>query len=201
MSPRERHPGPPTDFRAVKLLIRTYPKERVWFRIHGAKRDPIYFGASSANRFDAPAGEFGVLYVGADAHCAFIETFGHATGTRSVSTAELRARGLSVVSASRDLRLVDLCGEGLARMGADASLTGGYEYDLPQVWARAIHGHPRKPDGIAYRACHDPARTSAALFDRTASALTARSLGHLADPKQAQLLGRILDTYELGITP
>jgi hypothetical protein len=195
------HPEPARDFSAVRLLIRKFSKDRAWFRIHSVARDPVYFGSSGANRFDAPAGEFGVLYVGADAHCAFIETFGHATGTRSVSMAELRARALSLVTPGRDLLLVDLRGEGLARMGADASLASGHAYDLAQRWASAIHGHPRKPDGIVYRARHDPARTSAALFDSTAVAFTAKSLGHLASPKQARLLGDILDTYEFGLMP
>ena len=33
------------------------------------------FWAESGYRFDAPDGEYGVLYVGADPHVAFIETF------------------------------------------------------------------------------------------------------------------------------
>jgi hypothetical protein len=195
------HPRPRAPFDAVHLLIRTFPASRAWFRIHRAVHAALYFGKASVNRFDAPRGQFGVLYVGADAHCAFIETFGHATGTLSVSEAELRMRELSTVHAKRDLRLVDLRGEGLARMGADAELTSGTDYALSQRWALAIHDHKRKPDGIAYRARHDPARTSIAMFERVASELTAASTGTLLDPKNAPRLGRILDTYEFGLVP
>ena len=34
-----------------------------WCRIHPVKHDPLYFGRKPRNRFDAPAKEFGVLYV------------------------------------------------------------------------------------------------------------------------------------------
>ena len=196
-----RHPGPPKAFDSVTLLIRKFPATTRWFRIHRAIHEPLHFGKTRANRFDAPGGEFGVLYVGADPHCAFVEVFGHATGTLSVSEAELGARELTVVRASRELRLVDLRAEGLARMGADAELTSGADYGLAQRWASALHAHRRRPDGVVYRARHDPGRTSAALFDHVAPELTATRLGTLMNPKNAALLGNILDTYRFGLVP
>jgi RES domain-containing protein len=188
------HPEPPASFR---LLVR--PTSVAWYRVHPARHDPLHFGTVPHNRFDAPAGEFGVLYVAADAHGAFIETFGHATGVRFVTTAELRARGLAVITARRALRLVDLRGEGLARMGADAQLTSGSDLSLSRRWARAIHDHRRRPDGILYRARHDPARTCAAIFDRAAAVLTARRLGPLSTKEHEGLLADILDTYAFGL--
>ena len=86
-------------------------------------------------------------------------------------------------------------------MGADASLTSGYDYGLSQRLAGAIHDHRLKPDGLVYRARHDPARTSVALFERTRAVLSARSLGRLADPKHVRLLDDILDTYEFALLP
>ena len=126
------HPEPPASFR---VLIRLFRAELPWFRIHATRYEPLYFGKEPRNRFDAPAGEFGVLYVAGDVHGAFMETFGHATGVRFVTIDELRARGLAVVTSKRTLRLVDLRGEGLARMGADAALTSGYDYELSRRWA------------------------------------------------------------------
>ena len=193
------HPDPPTDFDSVPLLIRKF--RRTWVRIHRADNAPLYFGKSGANRFDAPAGAFGVLYLACDPHGAFIETFGHATGTRLVTETELRARRMALVSASRVLRLVDLRGAGLARMGADAALTSGTDYALAHRWVLAIHGHRRRPDGVMYRARHDPGRISAAIFDRIASEFTAQSLGSLMDASHAQLLASILDTYKFGLAP
>ncbi len=85
----------------------------------------MHFGRSGDNRFDAPDGEFGVLYAGKDERCAFIEVFGHATGMRFVEQSELAARGLARIAPRRPLRLVNLTGEGLARLGADARLDLG----------------------------------------------------------------------------
>jgi hypothetical protein len=80
-------------------------------RIHPSADAPLYFGQAPRNRFDAPAGEFGVLYVAADAHGAFFETFGHETGVRFVTSAELGKRCLAVITPARALRLADLRGK------------------------------------------------------------------------------------------
>jgi RES domain-containing protein len=188
------HPDPPSSFRVLITLVSS-----AWSRIHAVKHDPLYFGREPRNRFDAPAKEFGVLYVAKDFHGAFIETFGHSTGVRFVTTAELRVRGLAVITPQRKLRLVDLRGEGLARMGADAELTSGPDYDLARRWARAIHDHPRKPDGILYRARHDPSRTCAAIFERTAPELGENRLGTFHHKVNRRLLADILDTYKFGL--
>lgn len=191
------HPDPPSDLAARTLPVRS--TRRAWFRIHRLVFGPLFFGRSGDNRFDAPAGEFGVLYVGADAHCAFIETFGHATGVRVVDRQELALRGLARVIPQRPLRLVDLTSDGLARLGADARLTAGESYEPPHRWALAIHEHPKKPDGLLYTARHDPARICAALFDRAEPVLRVASLGSLGDPAHDALVGRILDTYDFGL--
>jgi RES domain len=192
------HPEPPSSSR---LLIRLFPATTTWVRIHATKREPLYFGKTPCNRFDAPVGEFGVLYVAADAHGAFIETFGHATGVRFVTMSELRVRGLAVIQSKRALRLVDLRAEGLARMGADAALTNGLDYDLARQWARAIHNHPRKPDGIVYHARHDPSRTCAAIFDRAEPDITGNRIGTFHARAHRNLLVDILNTYKFGLVP
>jgi RES domain len=191
------HPDPPASFNVLIRKVRG-----TWLRIHSSRHGAIFFGRKLTpgdNRFDAPAGEFGVLYVGRDAHCAFVETFLHKTGVRLVTTTELSQRTLSVVEARRPLRLVDLCGEGLARMGADASLTSATDYALTQRWSKALHEHPRKPDGILYRARHDPSRFAAAVFERVQPELTTHVVGTLSDPVRTNLLADILDTYDVGL--
>lgn len=191
------HHDPPADFSLRRLPIKIY--RRAWFRIHRAKYEPLYFGRSGDSRFDAPAGEFGVLYVSKDEHGAFIETFGHATGVRFVVQAELAVRGLALITPKRPLRLVDLHGAGLARLGADARLTSGESYDASHRWMLAIHDHPRRPDGVVYRARHDPSRLCVAIFDRVAADLEVKRLGALADRAHAKLLARLLDTYDFGL--
>jgi hypothetical protein len=186
---------------SFRLVIRAFPPSRAWMRIHPSADAPLYFGQAPRNRFDAPAGEFGVLYVAADALGAFVETFGHETGVRFVTSAELGKRCLAVITPAGALRLADLRGKGLARMGADAALISGLDYDLSRRWARAIHDHPRKPDGILYRARHDPARTCAAIFDRAERMLTPTTVGTLLDDVHLELLGDILDTYGFALVP
>jgi hypothetical protein len=175
------HSEPPPSFR----LLVTRVSGR-WCRIHRTHHAPLYFGRTPRNRFDAPAGEFGVLYVARDAQGAFIETFGHETGVRYVTEKELRARALAVISTRRPLRLADFRAE---------------DYDLSRRGARAIHDHPRKPDGILYRARHDPARFCAAIFDRAERQLRAVSMGSLNARRHRAVLAAILTTYKFGLVP
>lgn len=191
------HPLPPPDLpsRELPIVTATGP----WFRLHRAGRDPLHFGRSAVFRFDDPEGQYGVLYVGEDPHCAFIETFGRGPNAAGVVTlAALAERELARVDASQPLRLVDLTGPGLARLGADGRLCSG-DYVIAQVWARAFWAHPSQPDGILYRSRHDPSRACAAIFDRAAPFLQATRLPGLADPANRSLLAAILDAYGFGL--
>ena len=160
--------------------------------------DAIFFGTSGDNRFDAPGGEFGVLYVAQDMFGAFVETLGHKTGTRLIALADLQARGLAQINVARPLRLVDLTGSGLAQLAADNELAS-WPPEVAQRWSLAFHKHPDQPDGLLYRARHDPARLCAAIFNRAGVALTVTSLGGLADPGQLARLGLLLDEYKFGL--
>jgi len=168
-------------------------------RIHQRRYGPIYFSRSGDGRFDAPAGQFGTLYVAGDVHGAFIETLGHATGRTSIDWDEIEARALAEVMVSRPLRLVDLSGEGLAHIGADDRLTSS-NYATSQAWALSLHEHPEQPDGLYYRARHDPSRLCAAIFGRAEGALAATDRGPLSDPPHVSLMADILDTYRLRLS-
>jgi hypothetical protein len=191
------HAVPSADFAAHRLPITIY--RRPWYRVHRIAYGPTFSGRSGDNRFDAPAGEFGVLYVGKDEHCAFVETFGHATGVRLVEQSELAARALARIEPKRPLRLVNLTGDGLARLGADARLTVGESYEVAHQWSLAIHAHPQKADGIVYNARHDPSRVCAAIFERVSLDLETKELGSLASPAHEALVAAILDTYRFGL--
>ncbi len=123
------HPEPLPDLasRALPLVDLAGP----WFRVHQLHHDPLYFGRSADGRFNSPSAEYGVLYAGSDPHCAFIETFGQSTGVFTVTLAALVGRGLSRIKSRRLLRLVDLTGQGLARLGADERLCSG-EHEVAQ---------------------------------------------------------------------
>ncbi|MEA2528505.1 MAG: hypothetical protein QOG89_149 [Thermomicrobiales bacterium] len=184
------HPEPPVDLSSQPLP--TTVLRPPWFRFHGSRRDPIHFGRTCRNRFDDPHGAYGVLYLGADPECAFIETYGQRS-QRFLTSLELRGRTLSLVSTSRSVVLVDLTGAGLAYMGADARLAAG-EHRISQLWSRAFFDHPSRSDGILYPARHDPSRRAIALFERNEHDLWATSLGF-------DVLGRILATYRFAVLP
>lgn len=195
-APPGPHPEPPADLDRRPLPLLTAPGP--WVRLHRLDRDPVFFGRTGLNRFDAPAGEYGVLYAAGDVHGAFVETFGRTGGERLVSAADLRLRGLARIAARRPLRLVDLAGPGLARLGADGRLATG-DYRVAGRWALALWRHPELPDGLRYRCRHDPSRHAVALFDRAADAVRAEPAGSLGDAAQAAVLGDVLATYGFGL--
>jgi hypothetical protein len=194
-SPGTHHP-PPADLAARHLPIRDLDVS--WYRIHRKALGALHFGRSATNRFDAPDGSFGVLYLGRDVHACFVETMGWATGIRHLELGDLAGRALAQIDASRALRLVDLAGRGLARLGADARLASA-DYAASQAWALALHDHPAGADGIYYRARHDPTRFCAAIFERAAGLLTETSLGALTDGTNRLLLARLLETYDFAV--
>lgn len=190
---------PPADLDRRDPLIYTASRSGVWFRTYQTGRDPIFFGRNRVHRWDAPEGEYGVLYLGADEYCAFMESIGRsALRTRFVPAIQLKQGRFCRIGFSRDLRLIDFVGSGgLTRLGAEGSVTSGSGYRNAQRWSQALKSHPAKPDGIYYRSRHDPARTACALFDSGA-----RHVKVVADfgswAEQPALLGAILDHYGFG---
>lgn len=190
-----RTPEPSKRFHSIALPISEI--DRVWYRSHLTRRGAIYFGRNRAYRFDAPDGEYGVLYVGADPHVAFIESF-QITGVHPVVTeSKLRERALARIRIRRAVRLVNLAESGaLIRIGADARIFTT-TYTVSQRWSRAIRNHPASPDGILYRPRHDPARLAAALFDHIARDVRAENIANWLDQKV--ILAQVLDTYGIAL--
>ncbi len=126
-----RTPGPLSlpskGFDGIELPIVTVDGH--WFRTHHVERAPIHYGSSAKYRFDDPEGKYGVLYLAQQPAGAFIETFGQFVTTvecpRRITSQELAGRALCELVANRPLRLADLTGNGLARIGADARIFAG----------------------------------------------------------------------------
>jgi len=100
-------------------------------RIHRRHERAVFFGPGRGkpptHRFDAPMGEFGVLYVGLDFAAAFVETLLRNPEIRIVDLVDLEIRNAAVLRPSRPLRLVHANGAGLSRVGWTAALsTAGY---------------------------------------------------------------------------
>lgn len=196
-----KHPSPPADLAARPLPIREV--DGPFFRIHRLVHDPLFFGTTGANRFDDPAGGYGVLYLGESPRAAFIETFGHETGQRLVSFADLKPRGMTRFAARRPLRVVELTGPNLARLGADAALfAGGIE--IAQQWSSALRSHPDAPDGLRYPCRHDNHEFSIALFSGAAREKRLHRVGptlHLGTLANAAQLAEWLDHYGFALLP
>lgn len=194
------HPDPPSALHDLPLPLRSV--HGPWFRSFACERDPIYFGRSRRFRFDAPDGEYGVLYAGIDPHCAFVETFGESRrpdGLISVALAALERRCLAQIITTRSVALVDFTGSSLAQIGADARLCTG-DYRVAQRWSAALWAHPSQPDGIYYRARHDPERYCIALFDRARDVIGAMAASRFTDHANHVLLGDIVETYTVKIS-
>jgi hypothetical protein len=193
------HPEPPDDLDDRSPLLLKPSAGTVFSRFHNWTKEPLFFGRTAGNRFDAPDGSFGVLYVGFDEHCAFIETFGQSTGIRAVTRTALEQRHLAYLEITASLTLMDVASTGgLARIGADSGLFSG-SHAVAQRWSAALRQHPTKPAGIVYPARHDSARKSCALFDLPNSAFAVTKSGSLLEPQHARLLATILDTYDFGL--
>ena len=191
------HPGPPADFatRVLPLVAVAGPL----YRVHRRQHHPLHFGRSGDNRFDDVQRRYGVLYAATTPEGAFIETFAEPLQAGFVTLALLDARKLSTLSLSEPLRLVDLDGRELRRLGADARLLSG-PHEVAQRWSRAAHEHPQVPDGLRYPARHDPTRYAVALFERARSRLSAQVAGEvLGAAANRALLAGLLERYGLGL--
>lgn len=190
------HPEPPTNLKTRDLPI--IQIEKPWFRIHQSHHSPLYYGDSGKYRFDAPAQEYGVMYIALDPHGCFIETFGSQTGIQVISYQELSLRSISALNCDRPLQLVDMSGAGLAHIGADARLTTA-EYKVAQRWALALWNHPSQVDGIYYRARHDLSQLCAAIFNRAKSVFTISNTQICTNRSFQKTLATILETYKFGL--
>lgn len=140
-----------------------------WWRIHRTTHQPVWFGPAPGHpptyRFDAPGGEFRVLYLGQTLSAAFVETLLRNPRVPFLDREEIELRSVSVLHNLHALRLVDLRGAGLSRIGADSQLFSG-SYDTAARWALALWRHRDRPEGLLYRSRHDPNHICAAVFDR-----------------------------------
>ena len=161
----------------------------------------MYFGKKATYRFDSPARAYGVLYAGEDEHCALIETvFSVTRRYRLLSRKWLSGRSISRISSARKLRLVDITGEGLISLGADARLFSG-DHAVARMWSQAFHDHAEQPDGIRFRSRLDPSRFNVAVFERVRSMLLEAPAIRLDGPAGLAIVAKILKTYGTGLAP
>jgi hypothetical protein len=160
-------PGPPDPFSRT-LPIAEVERGTKWWRIHKTKSSPVFFGpepgAPPTYRFDAPGGEYRILYIGQTLSAGFIETLLRNPRIPFIERTEIEIRSASALANDHILKLVDLRGGGLSQIGADNRLTTG-SYAVAGQRALELWRHTDRPDGILYRSKHDPNHICAAIFN------------------------------------
>jgi hypothetical protein len=140
-----------------------------------------------------------VLYAAQTLDGAFIETFGRSPGINLVRIDQLASRSMAAIEPTRPLRLVDLTGAGLAKIGATAYVTAG-AHPCAQMWSRALWSHPSRPDGLLFRARHDPECACVAIFSRARRFVRAVPQGALLDAARRPTLGATLRRYGFSLS-
>ena len=139
-----------------------------------------------------------MCYLGTNVEVCFAETFLRNPPVRILALDDLSARNIATVEVRRDLRLVPLHGSSLVRLGATAELASGGDYEISQLWSRALWEHSNQPDGILYRSRHDDSALCVALYDRAKDGVAVVQEYSLTEDLQA--LARVLRRYGLGLT-
>ncbi|MEG0193423.1 MAG: RES family NAD+ phosphorylase [Stenotrophomonas sp.] len=132
-----------------------------------------YFGRHAANRFDDPNKQFGACYCGLQLDTAIAESVLHDVlpekGQFRIRPEEIKTRYLVTFAAGANhgmLRLADLTGQHLKRIGGNNSLSAEHPYDVTQQWAAAVHRHPANVDGFLFVSKQLNDKRAAVLFDR-----------------------------------
>lgn len=193
-------PGPA--FAGRGLVLETVGAGEIWRRMYESRfPDPLGWGPG-LSRFSDPTGEgFGVVYLGASAKVAFVESLlrdaADGRGADCVlQLSELETRTLASIRVRQPLRLVDLTGDGGLRMGVPSDVVGSSDQALARQWSAAFHAHPDRPDGVYY-----PSR----LNEERCIALYDRALGKLEVVETPRLiacedeLAGILDDLEIAL--
>ena len=197
MARPRRHARPTRSLFDAPLATTRVARQHSWVRLHRAGYSPLYSGSSGENRFDTPGS--GTLYLARKIEGSFVEVFCRTPhrGTSRITEAHLEQYRVAEFRSSRGLKLVDLAGKGLVKMGLDARLATG-SYKLAQEWAGAFQEHPDQPDGILYRSRHDPKQRLAAIFERAQPVFELNQCGTLRD-----YLGDdfyvLLDRYQVAL--
>lgn len=194
-------PEPPANLPDRPLPLRVLPAGVRLYRVHRNERQPVFFGPEGREplfRFDDPEGRFKVCYAGERAEAAFVEALLREPSGRLIAWSDIEGCSLAELDVLRDLRLVELLGPGLRRLGATAEVVSTRDYALSRAWSRALWAHPEKPDGILYRTRHDDSVRGVALFNRARRGIRLLETRPLA--AETRWLGELAERYGFGLT-
>lgn len=168
-------PLPPPWLATRSLPIVNIPSGTRLFRIHQLAHRAVFFGPpvdpatgerqAPTYRFDSASGSFRVLYAAEQFEGAFVETILRNPQLTLVSRNYITLRCVTELAFSRDLRLVDMRGRGLSRIGTTNAISTG-PYAPCWTWSDYLYSHQDRPDGIAYASRHNPLQICYAIFER-----------------------------------
>ena len=148
------------------------PVGALMVRVHHVSRGPIFFGplpgSKPSNRFDAPNGEYRILYASERLEGAFVETILRRPKDRILRRAFVNERAWSGLRLVRSMVLAKFHDEGLQFYGTDAGELGAEDYAISRVLAMKIHAEYKSIDGIAYRSRYNNGEICYGIFDRIA---------------------------------
>lgn len=170
-------PPPPSDLHRQQLdIVTVRPSELV--RVSRHDTGEPYFGRSGGNRFDDagadPVQRFGTCYLGLGLTVAFAESVLHdlePEGGRFVLPASEIDSRYALSFKGKPLRLANLTGTSLLRLGGHGEMSGTPNYHLPQAWAAALVAHPDCIDGLLYMSRRINNDVAVVLFHRSGARL------------------------------
>jgi hypothetical protein len=155
------------------LPVEIIPGRDELVRIHHKDNGAVFFGPAPgklpANRFDAPAGEYRVLYCARRLEGAFVETILRRP-RRPITEGYVNERAATNLLPRRTLVLAKLYDEGLHYHGIDVAEIAIEDYAPSRTLALAFHAQFANLDGLAYRSRVNNGEICYALFDRVAAA-------------------------------
>ena len=190
-----------------------YPRDRIEPVLLEARFPEIYriipgryratpLGTRPADsRFCSRSASYSVLYASPDFATAFIETVVRdrfmRRRDRDVALKEITERAWACISARPDavLALLDLRGDGCARIGAPTDAVHARNHAAGRALARAIHSEHADVDGLLY-ASRLTGKDIYAVFDRAAGKLASVDTGRLADHPE---LPEVLKRHGIGL--
>jgi hypothetical protein len=185
------------------LLTDVLPAGNFIVRAHKADKGPIFFGPPTGsppeNRFDAPNGEYRVLYAAERLEGAFVETVLRKP-RRVFRRAYVEERAWSVLRLERLLTVAKVYDEGLQFHGVDAGMIGTDDYLPSRDLALALFQERSTLDGLAYRSRYNNGEICYALFDRVpvTALMTTKTEGFAKIPDRVDELmslhGAMFDT-------
>jgi len=139
---------------------------------------PLYYGRDGTNRYDDPAKNYGVLYLGRDLPTALMESVFHKhqwdqDAKRSIALAEVQSRLVRAVGVVDALQLADLTAAGVMAgyFGLTLEQLASRDYTHTQQVSARVHAMldaDNVPlfDGVLYPSRNNFPSASIALFER-----------------------------------